>query len=95
MQMLVGILKVEIFIGWATSLKDKRRVVRSICDRIRSRHDVAIAEVDNCDLWQRCTLGIACVSNEARVVEGMLSRVLKDIETDAEIEVTGFEKSVV
>jgi uncharacterized protein YlxP (DUF503 family) len=92
---MVGILKVEIFIGWAASLKDKRRVVRRICDRIRSRHNVAIAEVDHCDLWQRCTLGIACVANEVRVVEGMLSRVLEDIETDAELEVTGFEKSVV
>ncbi|NLJ60034.1 MAG: DUF503 domain-containing protein [Firmicutes bacterium] len=93
--MMVGILKVEIFIGWATSLKDKRRVVRSICDRIKSRYNVAVAEVDNCDLWQRCTLGIACVSSDYRVVEDMLSRVLKDIETDAELEVCGFEKSVV
>jgi len=93
--MTVGILKVEIFIAWARSLKDKRRVVRSICDRIRARHNVAIAEVDNCDLWQRCTLGIACVSNNVRVVESMLSRVLQEIETDAELEVTGFEKSVV
>ena len=93
--MMVGILKVEIFIGWATSLKDKRRVVRSICDRIRARRDVAVAEVGNCDLWQRCTLGIACVSNEAMVVESMLSRVLRDFETDAELEVTGVEKSVV
>ena len=93
--MLVGILKVEIFIGWATSLKDKRRVVRSICDRIRSRHDVAVAEVGNCDLWQRCTLGIAWVSIEARVVESMLSRVLRDIETYADLVVTGVEKSVV
>lgn len=93
--MMVGILKVEVFIGWAASLKDKRRVVRSICDRIRSRHNVAIAEVDNCDLWQRCTLGIACVSNDVKVVEGVLSQVLKDIETCTELEVTGFEKSVV
>lgn len=93
--MMVGILKVEIFIGWSTSLKDKRRVVRGICDRIRSRHNVAIAEVDNCELWQRCTLGIACVSNDVGVVEGVLSQVLKDIETCAELEVTGFEKTVV
>ncbi len=92
---MVGILKVEAFIGWATSLKDKRRVIRGICDRIKSRHNVAIAEVDNCNLWQRCTLGIACVSNDARVVESMLSRVLQDIETNAELEVTDFEKSVV
>ena len=93
--MIVGILKVEVHIAWATSLKDKRRVVRGICDRIRSRYNVAIAEVDNCNLWQRCTLGIACVSNNARVVESMLSRVLQDIENNAELEVTDFEKSVV
>ncbi len=93
--MRVGILKVEVFIGWATSLKDKRRVVRGIYDRIRARHNVAIAEVDNCNLWQRCTLGIACVSNDGKVVESVLSQVLRDIETDAELEVTDFEKSVV
>ncbi|HOL01672.1 MAG: DUF503 domain-containing protein [Bacillota bacterium] len=92
--MIVGTMEVDIYIGWATSLKDKRRVVKGLCDRIKSRYDVAIAEVGNCDLWQRSTLGIACVSNEARVVDSVLSRVLRDIESDPKLEVTGVEKCV-
>ncbi|NLS44934.1 MAG: DUF503 domain-containing protein [Firmicutes bacterium] len=93
--MLVGILKVGILIRWSGSLKDKRRVVRGICDKIKSKYNVAIAEVGNADLRQRCSLGIACVSNNMRVIDSILSKVLTDIETNAEIEVVDIEKSVV
>lgn len=93
--MIVGILKLELFIGGATSLKDKRRVVKRVCDRVRARHNVAIAEIADCDLWQRCTLGVACVSNEARLVDSVLSRVLRDVETDADLEVTNWERTII
>lgn len=93
--MIVGVLKVEVFIGGATSLKDKRRVVKRVCDRVRARHNVAIAEVADCDLWQRSTLGVACVSNEMRLVENVLSRVLRDIEMEADLEVTSCERTIV
>ncbi len=93
--MIVGVLRLEIFIGGAACLKDKRRVVKGVCDRIRARHNVAIAEVADCDLWQRSTLGVACVSNEARLVDSVLTRVLRDVEREADLEVTSCERTIV
>ncbi|MGE5588503.1 MAG: DUF503 domain-containing protein [Clostridia bacterium] len=93
--MIVGVLKLEVFIGGASSLKDKRRVVRRVCDRVRARHNVAIAEVGECDLWQRSTLGVACVSNEMKLVESVLSRVLRDVEMETGLEVTSCERTIV
>ncbi len=78
--MVVGTARVELRIPDSSSLKGKRQVVRSIKDRIRSRFNVSIAEVGGLDEWQRAILAVACVSNEAKVVDGMLSKVVDLIE---------------
>lgn len=93
--MVVGVLKVDVFIGGATSLKEKRRIIRSVCDRVRARYNVAIAEVAGADLWQRCTFGVACVSNEVGFVDAVLSRVVREIESQAALDITNCEKTVV
>ena len=74
--MVVGVLQVEISIGDAMSLKDKRRVVLSLKDRIRSSHNVSIAEVDALDEHRRSILGVAMVGNDKRYVEGGLSKLV-------------------
>ena len=57
--MIVGTLEFEVLIREAQSLKDKRRAIKSLKDRIRHRFPVSIAEVDALDHWQRSVLG-AC-----------------------------------
>lgn len=52
----------ELFIPASESLKDKRRVVKSISAVVRNKLNVSIAEVDHQELWQRAALGISCVS---------------------------------
>lgn len=79
--MVVGVLQVEIVIPDAMSLKDKRRVVKSLKDRIAHGHNVSIAEVGALDLHRRAILGIAMVSNDARYVEGALSKLVDFIRT--------------
>jgi uncharacterized protein YlxP (DUF503 family) len=74
--MHVGILQLEISIGDAMSLKDKRRVVLGLKDRISHGHNVSIAEVGALDEHRRSILGIAMVSNDARYVEGALSKLV-------------------
>src|SRR5262249_62021520 len=59
--MFVGYVRIELHIPAATSLKDKRSVVRGLKDRIRQRALAAVAEVDHQDLWQRAALGVAVV----------------------------------
>ena len=62
------------------SLKDKRKTLRSIVERVRSRFNVAVAEVDRNDSWQVATLGITCISNDSRHANEMLSRVVSYVE---------------
>jgi uncharacterized protein YlxP (DUF503 family) len=73
--MFVGIVRIELHLPAAGSLKDKRSVVRSLKDRIRQRVHAAVAEVDHQELWQRCALGVAVVSGESHHVDEMLQSV--------------------
>jgi len=79
--MVIGVLQVEIGVPDAMSLKDKRRVVKSLKDRIAHRHNVSIAEVGALDEHRRAVIGIAMVSNDARYVESALSKLVDFIRT--------------
>jgi len=74
--MTVGVLQVELSVTDAMSLKDKRRVIKSLKDRISNGHNVSIAEVGALDEHRRCVLGLAMVSNDRRYVEGGLSKLV-------------------
>ena len=74
--MTVGVLQLEVTIGDSMSLKDKRRVIRSIKDRIAAHHNVSIAEVGALDHHRRSILGVAMVANDSRYVEGALSKLV-------------------
>ncbi len=84
----VGVARLELHLAGNNSLKGKRMVVRSVVQRVRNRFNVAIAEVDSQDVWQLATLGIVCLSGDARHANEMLSKVLEFIESirlDAEL----------
>ena len=78
--MNVGIARVSLRIPENTDLKGKRQVVKSILSRVKSRFDVAVAEVDNNDSWQTATIGICCISNNKRHSNEVLSKVVSFIE---------------
>jgi hypothetical protein len=77
--MNAGICKVKLHLLESRSLKDKRRTVKSIISRLRNQYNISIAEVDDQDLWQLVTLGIACVSNHNQHVDEILSKVISFI----------------
>ena len=86
--MVVGLATVTMHVPMARSLKDKRRVVKSVAARVRAKYNVAVAEVDTQDSWQTITLGIACVSTERSHAQAMLGKVMRTIEherLDAEL----------
>ena len=74
--MTIGVLQLELSVGDAMSLKDKRRVVKSLKDRISHGHNVSIAEVGALDEHRRSILGIGMVANDSRYVEGALSKLV-------------------
>jgi uncharacterized protein YlxP (DUF503 family) len=81
MKMTVGILQLELSIADAMSLKDKRRVVLSLKDRIAHSHNVSIAEVGALDEHRRTIIGIAMVANDRGYVEGGLSKLVDFVKT--------------
>jgi len=86
--MNVGVCRVDLRLPENLSLKGKRRVLKSIVTRVGSRFNVAVAEVDNGDMWQLATLGICCISNDRRHANEVMSRVVDFImrsRLDAEI----------
>jgi uncharacterized protein YlxP (DUF503 family) len=75
--MNVGVCKISLRIPENASLKGKRQVLKSITSRVRNKFNVAVAEVDDNDVWQVATIGICCVSNNGRHANQVLSRVVE------------------
>ncbi|MEQ1472963.1 MAG: DUF503 domain-containing protein, partial [Candidatus Acidiferrum sp.] len=67
-----------LHIQHAQSLKDKRQVLRSLKDRLRAKFNVAVAELEHHDKWQRSVVGIVTISGEEQHVEESLQQVLAE-----------------
>ena len=89
--MTVGILQLELAIPDAFSLKDKRRVVKSLKDRIAHRHNVSIAEVGALDEHRRSILAVAMVSNDSRYVEGALSKLVDFVRAVPQVDLLDYD----
>lgn len=75
--MIVGVLTVDVAIFEARTLKDKRRVILSLKDRVRERFNVSVGEVDFQDLAQRSQIGIALVSTDSRVIHAQFDKLVE------------------
>ena len=73
--MPIGLLTLEIHIPDTHSLKEKRVLVRKMKDRLRARFNVAVAELDHQDLWQRSVLGIVSIASDTKVLERLMESV--------------------
>ena len=85
--MLVALERFDLRIPGCGSLKEKRHVVKTLTNAIRTRFNVAVAEVDHHDLWQRTTIGVAAVANEAYHARKVLHEVERLVERWAEVEI--------
>jgi uncharacterized protein YlxP (DUF503 family) len=73
--MIVAVLKISLSIPQADSLKDKRRIVKSIKDKLRSKYNISIAEIGDQDIWKTARLGVAIVSGDSAYANGVISRI--------------------
>ncbi|HPF39573.1 MAG TPA: DUF503 domain-containing protein [Phycisphaerae bacterium] len=89
--MVVGTLRLSLVIPGAHSLKDKRRVVRSLKDRLGGKHNISIAEVDDLDEHRRCVIGIAMVSNDRRFTESCLSKIVDEVRGNPHASLADYE----
>jgi hypothetical protein len=93
--MPIGLLTLEIHIPDAQSLKDKRQVVRSLKDRLRAHFNVAVAELDHQELWQRALVGVVTLSGEEAHVQQSLQTVLAEAERTLGRDLVGHEIEIV
>ncbi|HMS16001.1 MAG TPA: DUF503 domain-containing protein [Planctomycetota bacterium] len=94
--MYVGVLQIEFKLHGPTNLKERRAIVRSLKDRIRSTFQVAVAEVGPVEEYREATLGIALVSNEARHARQVADRIVQYIENDrtGAVEITDIQVEI-
>lgn len=89
--MHIGVCTIYLRLYESDSLKDKRRVIKSIKDRVRNKFNVSIAEIEDLDKWQRATLGVVCVSKDAKFANSVLSNVINLIEEVDLVELADYE----
>ncbi len=92
--MIVGSLRVRLLIRNSRSLKDKRRVVLSIKDRLRNAFNASIAEIDEHDHRQLAVLGIAMVANDSREVTSALDRMVEVLRGHPVAELLDYEREL-
>ncbi|CAN5571473.1 DUF503 domain-containing protein [soil metagenome] len=85
----IGVAQVTLYLEGSTSLKDKRRTVKSLTTRIRNTFNVGIAEVADLDDMRIATLAVVCISNSASHVDEMLAKVIGFIDRNVEMGVLG------
>ncbi len=76
--MVIGYLYIEFYLPWSHSLKEKRKFLSSLKNRIRNHYNVSVAEVDFQSLWQRAGLAMVSIASERSTVEGIFDRILKE-----------------
>jgi uncharacterized protein YlxP (DUF503 family) len=83
--MVIGLLTLELHFPGARSLKDKRQALRSLETRLRNRLNVAVAEVEHQDLWQRARLAVVSVNTDHAHLDATLSNATSEAANAREI----------
>jgi uncharacterized protein YlxP (DUF503 family) len=78
--MVVGIAKLSLRLPENHSLKGKRKVMKRICERLRQRFNLAVAEIDSQDLWQAGEVGIVTVGNQGSYINSKLDKAVNFVE---------------
>ena len=78
--MTIGLLTFEIHLPQSRSLKDKRQVLRSVKERLRARHNVAVCELeDGADTWQRGCVAVVSVASGRNVLENLFEGIVREV----------------
>ncbi len=95
--MVVGILRIEMYVHDNRSLKGKRKIVKSMVDKVKNKFNASIAEIGSNDKWQKIELGVSTIGNDRRHIDASLNNILAYVESlylaeivDSEIEILNF-----
>lgn len=92
--MFVGLCRFDLRVPGCTSLKEKRHVVKALTASVRAKFNVAVAEVDHHDLWQRTAIGVSAVAGDGYQVKKVMHQVEQHVERFPGVEVIDAELTV-
>jgi len=78
---VIGVLRLTLHLPESGSLKGKRRILRSIKDRLRSQFNVSVAEVDYQNLWQKAEIAVALAATDREYADKVLQTILNKVES--------------
>jgi uncharacterized protein YlxP (DUF503 family) len=94
--MIVGVCKIKLRIAENMSLKGKRRVLKSIVSQLGNKFNIAVAEVDDNQLWQIATIGVCSISNNSRHITEMFANLMNFIIAGRfEVEILDYETEII
>jgi Uncharacterized protein conserved in bacteria len=80
--MVIGVCRIVLSLDDVFSLKEKRHIVKSIVERLRSRFNASVSEVDMQDVWKNAVIGIACVTNDPGIADSIMAGMVNFVEND-------------
>lgn len=92
--MVVGVCRVSLFIPSSQSLKDRRRAVKSLKQKLRNEFNLSVAEVDDENLWQRATLGIAVVASDGQFADQVLAKAVDLVRRQNDVELIDYQTEI-
>lgn len=85
--MVIGFISLEIYFPYSHSLKEKRKIINSFKDRVKNRYNIAFAELDYQNKWQRTKIGLVTVNSHKKPVDNLFNKILADAEKNIEGEI--------
>ena len=86
-QMVIGFLSLEIYLPYSHSLKEKRKTIVSLKDRVKKKYNVAFAELDYHDKWQRSKIGMVTLNKRKTMIDSIFQKIIADAEENIEGEI--------
>ena len=92
--LVIGVLQAQFEVSWSRSLKDKRRVVRGIKDRVRARYNVSVAECGDQEEWRTTTVGVVMAGSDTRFVASQMDMILDLLRAHPDAELVDSEVEI-
>jgi uncharacterized protein YlxP (DUF503 family) len=93
--MVVGVAKLSLRLPGNKSLKGKRKVIKSICERVRQRFNLAVAETGAQDLWQSAEVGFVAVGNQSGYIDSKLDKAINFVEDMQTAEIVNIQRELI
>lgn len=84
--MIIGACTVRLLVPGSLSLKDKRRAIKGLKERLRRQFNLSVAEIADHELWQRATLGLAVVADQTTFADEVMAKAVDHIRRESDVE---------